>query len=222
MTRIFLALSLALNFLVIAWVIKNPFDQNSLFRVERIIDGDTFVLDTKQQIRLQNVNAPEAGLCGSLEAKSKLESLLSGQSVSLAGDTTDKFGRRIALVYQGDTLINEQMLLSGWGRFVNAYSVENDRLKIAAAHARDQNLGVYSPLYLQQTNPENSDCVIKGNVREGKKTYFFPGCGNYSNVILELDQGDAWFCTESQAQKSGFTKAVNCHDKPFIPNGTGN
>jgi len=215
MTKIFLALSLALNFLVAAWFIKKPPVKNQLFQVERIIDGDTFVLTTKQQIRLQNVNAPEPDLCGGLEAKSKLESLLSNQSVSLVGDNTDKFGRRIALVYQGNTLINEQILRTGWGRFISAYSSENDRLKTASHHARNHHLGVYSSICLQQTNPADPKCSIKGNVREGKKTYFFSGCGNYSNVILELDQGDQWFCTESEAQAAGFTKAINCHDKKF-------
>ncbi len=213
-----IALSLALNFLLLAQKIKEkPSTQTSLFQVERIIDGDTFVLTTKQQIRLQNVDAPEEGFCGYLEAKSKLESLLYGQSVSLVGDSTDKFGRRISLVYRGDTLVNEQMLSSGWGRFTSAYSSQNDRLKLASAHARDQNLGVYSSLCLQQTNPDNPDCIIKGNVREGQKTYFFPGCGNYSNVILELDQGDQWFCRETEAQDAGFSKAVNCYDKVFSP-----
>ncbi|MBU1088291.1 thermonuclease family protein [Patescibacteria group bacterium] len=215
MTKIFLALSLALNFIITAWLIKGSPIQEQYFQVERIIDGDTFILNTKQQIRLQNLNAPELNLCGGLEAKSKLESLLSGQSVSLIGDITDKFGRRIALVYQGDILINEQMLHSGWGRFTSTYSDQNDRLKIAATHARDNNLGVYSSLCLQQTNPTDPKCSIKGNVREGKKTYFFSGCGNYSNVILELDQGDQWFCSEAEAQSAGFTKAINCYTKKF-------
>lgn len=217
MTKIFLALSLALNFLVVAWLVKKPPEGFSLFQVERVIDGDTFVLTSKQQIRLQNVNAPEEGLCGSLEAKSKLESLLSGQSVFLVGDNTDKFGRRLALVYIRDTLINEQMLASGWVKFTSAASAENERLKLAGQFARDQNLGVYSSLCRQSTNPDNPDCSIKGNHGERENIYSFPGCGSYANTILELDEGDQWFCTESQAITAGFAKAVNCHDKTFSP-----
>ncbi|MBU1130214.1 hypothetical protein KKE45_02730 [Patescibacteria group bacterium] len=72
MTKIFLALSLALNFIITAWLVKGSPNQDQHFQIERVIDGDTFILDTKQQIRLQNLNAPELNLCGDLKAKSKL------------------------------------------------------------------------------------------------------------------------------------------------------
>ena len=162
-----------------------------------------------------SVNAPEVGLCGSDQATAKLTELISGKKVRLKGEINDHYGRFLALVYVGDVLINEQMILSGWARFTSTASSESENLKAAFQKTKDQKLGVFSSLCFQTTNPKNSKCNIKGNVKEGKKTYFFPGCGNYSNVALELDQGDQWFCSESQAVNSGFIKSANCYDKKY-------
>lgn len=162
-----------------------------------------------------SVNAPEVGLCGATEATAKLTSLISGQRVRLVGDLNDHYGRFLALVYIDDMLVNEQMILSGWARFTSTASVESEKLKSAFQQAKSANLGVFSPQCYQSVNPANSKCKIKGNVREGRKTYFFPGCGNYSNVALELDQGDAWFCSEASARSAGFTKAANCYTKVY-------
>lgn len=214
------AFAAALNFLSAAYFLnKEPVSPADIqFVVDRIIDGDTLVLATGQRIRLQNIDAPEETFCGYDQAKQQLESLLpAGVSLHLTGDYVDRDGRRIALVYLGDILINEKMLLSGWAKFTSATSSENDRLKAAGEFARHQKLGVYSSLCRQSTNPNNPDCSIKGNHGERENIYSFPGCGSYPNTILELDEGDVWFCTEDQAAAAGFTKAKNCLDKVFSP-----
>lgn len=216
MLKVFLFLSLVLNFLFGFYLLQPPVS-TQIYSVKKVIDGDTFVLTSQQQIRLHNINAPELNLCGGPQAKSKLESLITDKTVRLVGDTTDIFGRRIALVYVGDILINEQMLLSGWGKFTSASSSENDRLKSAGETARDQKLGVYGSLCRQSVNPLKPKCSIKGNHGERENIYSFEGCGSYPNTVLELDEGDAWFCTEAEAQAAGFTKAANCYQKIFSP-----
>ncbi|MFA6250752.1 MAG: thermonuclease family protein [Candidatus Shapirobacteria bacterium] len=164
-----------------------------------------------------SVNAPEINLCGSPEAKEVLQKLLpSGQKVRLVGDINDHFGRLLSLVYLPDnTLVNERLILSGWARFTSTASAESSRLQSAFQSTKAKKLGVFSPKCLQAHNPENPKCTIKGNIKDGRKTYFFSGCGNYSNVALELDQGDQWFCSESDAQAAGFVKSENCYDKKF-------
>ena len=165
-----------------------------------------------------NVDAPEENLCGYQQAKDKLASLLQGKQVKLVGKDNDSFNRFLALVYLPDgTLVNELMLNSGWVRFTSNASIESARLQKAGATAKAAKIGIFSALCFQSVNPDNPDCSIKGNVKDGKKTYFFEGCGNYSNVELSLDEGDRWFCTEAQAVSAGFTKSKNCLDKKFIP-----
>ncbi|MCX6816729.1 MAG: hypothetical protein NTZ93_02610 [Candidatus Beckwithbacteria bacterium] len=89
----------------------------------------------------------------------------------------------------------------------------------ATKKARAAKLGVFSELCTQRFNPENSDCQIKGNIKlnsadisqnSGEMTYYFPGCGYYNKVDVQLHNGDSWFCTEAEARKAGFTKAKNC------------
>ena len=208
-------MSIIFNFLLAIFLVKTKTPSPTTYSVQRIIDGDTFIVDDSRQIRLMSVNAPEAGLCGADEATALLTKLIAGKKVRLAGELNDHFGRFLALVYVDDQLINEQMILSGWARFTSTASPESEKLKTAFQSAKADNLGVFSPMCYQKTNPDNSKCDIKGNVREAKKTYFFPGCGNYSNVALELDQGDQWFCSEKEAVKAGFTKAVNCYSKTY-------
>jgi micrococcal nuclease len=216
LTKIFLTLSIIFNLLLGIFLVKTKVPSPTLYSVQRIIDGDTFVVDEPsmsagRQIRLMSVNAPEVGLCGADEATALLTKLLAGKKVRLAGELNDHFGRFLALVYVDDQLVNEEMILSGWARFTSTASIESEKLKAAFQSAKSANLGVFSPKCYQSKNPLNSKCDIKGNVREGSKTYFFPGCGNYSNVALELDQGDQWFCSEKEAVKAGFTRAANCH-----------
>lgn len=215
MLRIFLIISLVINFVLGFLFLKPRPISTNLYQVDRIIDGDTFVLTNKQEIRLMSVNAPEVSLCGSQEATDKLTSLISGKKVKLEGDLNDHFGRFLALVYVDDQLINEQMILSGWARFTSTASSKSEVLKEAFQKSKTEKLGVFSSKCYQNTNPKNPKCNIKGNVREGKKTYFFQGCGNYSNVALELDQGDQWFCSEKEALSAGFVKSANCYSKIY-------
>lgn len=215
MLKLFLAVSVVLNFILGFFFLQSKSAPTNLFQVERIIDGDTFIIEGNRQIRLMSVNAPEVGLCGSQQATEKLSSLISGKKVRLEGEINDHFGRMLALVYIDDKLVNEELILSGWARFTSTASSASEKLKSAFQQAKDQKLGVFSSLCYQTTNPDNPKCSIKGNVREGKKTYFFPGCGNYSNVALELDQGDQWFCSENQALTAGFTKSANCYNKKY-------
>lgn len=213
--KIFLAVSVVINIILGFLFFQSKTIPSDLIKVERIIDGDTFIVEGNRQIRLMSVNAPEVGLCGSTEATEKLTSLISGKKVRLEGEINDHFGRFLALVYIDDQLINEQMILSGWARFTSTASSESENLKAAFQKIKADKLGIFSDKCYQTINPQNPKCNIKGNVKDGKKTYFFPGCGNYSNVALELDQGDKWFCSETEAASAGFIKSANCYSKKY-------
>jgi len=219
MTRVFLILSVILNFFLGIFFIRSQVPAERLYTVAEVIDGDSFILvENKQSIRLMNVNAPEEGLCGYQQAKDELTSLLTGKQVKIIGKDNDSYNRFLALVYLPDgALINEAIIRSGWARFTSNASLESARLQKAGAETKALKIGVFSSLCAQNTNPKNPKCSIKGNVKDGKKTYFFQGCGNYSNVALALDEGDQWFCSEAEAVIAGFVKAQNCYSKMFVP-----
>lgn len=196
---------------------KNLKKTGIFVKVIEVIDGDTFVTENKQRIRLVGVDAPEMGLCLSEEAKEELKDLVENKEVGLKEAFADKYGRLVALIYKEDKLINETMLTKGFGRFDGAKNSQSETLKEAYEKAREENLGIFSTTCYQKENTENPECSIKGNIDKGngKKTYHFPGCREYDTTIVEKDLGEQWFCTEKEAQEAGYTKSSNCYDKNF-------
>lgn len=196
--------------------VENRKDDEGWQKVTRVIDGDTIELESKQQIRLNNLKTPEEGMCGYEEAKSEMEKLAMGKVVKVEGEFVDDWGRLLGLVYTKDYLVNLEMVESGWGKYNSNPTKERDRIREAGAEARKNNLGLFE-MCRQDENGENQECLIKGNNRDGYEThiYTFPGCMNYSNVIIDKDAGDGWFCSEEEAVEAGYVKAENCFGKEW-------
>ena len=187
-------------------------------RVIGVIDGDTFVLEGKVRLRLRHIDAPELEFCGGKEAKEKLESLVKEKEVVLKERILDQRGRPMALVYVGSTLVNEEILKSGWARYHSDNSSQKSVLKAAQESAKEKGIGIFSPKCLQKKNLENPKCAIKGNIHErGTRIYHFPGCAQYDFVIVEKDIGEGWFCSEEEAQKAGFERSKRCPEEKFKP-----
>lgn len=175
-----------------------------------VIDGDTFVTNNGQRVRLLSVDAAEMGRCMSKEAKVYLEKTIEGKQVVLDDVRADKYGRLLALVYLKDDLVNEEMLVNGLARFDGTKSQERDVLKEAYDKARQDKIGLFDKCY--QEDPEDEKCSIKGNIDKttGRKMYHFPGCREYVTTVVELDLGEHWFCSEKEAVEAGYVKSKNC------------
>ena len=54
-----------------------------------------------------------------------------------------------------------------------------------------------------------SGCFIKGNISmsSGRKLYHIPGMKDYGKTVIDKTKGEKWFCTESEAIASGWTRA---------------
>jgi hypothetical protein len=52
-------------------------------------------------------------------------------------------------------------------------------------------------------------CNIKGNInrKTGDRVYHLPGQKHYDEVTIEPEAGERWFCTEGEAQASGWRKS---------------
>ncbi|MGI6775904.1 MAG: thermonuclease family protein [Patescibacteria group bacterium] len=210
-----IALFLGLNNLNLRQEIQKLTAQN---KVIEVIDGDSLTLASKQRVRLANLDAPELEFCGGIEAKNKLESLTLNKTVRLEIIGHDNLNRSISLVYVDNTLVNEIVLKEGWARYDGSPSPEKEKLKQAYDYAFENRLGIFSPLCFSE-EPPSPKCLIKGNVDRhyGQKTYHFPGCSGYPQVMVEKDLGEDWFCSEKEAEKAGFTKSKNCYGKIYVP-----
>ena len=207
-TSVLLVVSVILNVFFYS-KIKNTSDINL---VERVIDGDTFVLSFGQRVRLRGVDSPEMEFCGSTEAKNALEEIILGKRVVLKDFFTDQYGRIEAFVYEGNRFVNLIMVSDGWARFDSNKTSQSSVLKEAFQNAQNSEKGIFSTLCRQKINLVNNDCKIKGNIEKNsiEKRYFFPGCQSYETTIVEKDLGESWFCTEKEAQAAGYKKGTNC------------
>jgi micrococcal nuclease len=118
--------------------------------VARVADGDTFRCSDGRRVRLTGIDSPESRQepYGG-EARNALVALLPiGRSVRLETDLAphDQYGRLLAYVWVGPTLVNEAMLLGGWAEL---YTVPPnvryvDRLKRAQKEAREKGAGLWA------------------------------------------------------------------------------
>jgi len=202
-------------FLLISFLVNIFFITRFLpgYFVKDVIDGDTFILQNGERIRLIGVNAPELGTCGSTESKTLLSSLVLNKPVRITEDSRDYYGRRMGLVYVGSMLVNPKIIESGWARPDYTKNSKNEEMKQAYKTAKEQNAGIHSTL-CKQVNPipPNSECTIKGNIDKASWDHFYhlPNCRHYNQIVLDEDIGEQFFCSEQEARDAGFILAPDC------------
>ena len=213
--------------------------EENLHKVLKVIDGDTFEIAGDDgadnvSVRILNISAPDRGECYFKESGKALRKLIKGKKVRLEKDVSgvDDFGRLARHVFlpsgteKGDNiLVGKYMVVNGFAkaiptppdfRYKTHYaSVENNAI--------ENDLGVWGNCknnlprdfdFAKTSNaqPTNANCVIKGNVSKmgAGKLYFLPTCPSYSQTRIDLERGEAYFCTEAEAQAAGFTKSPSC------------
>jgi micrococcal nuclease len=116
--------------------------------VQRVIDGDTFVLADGRHVRLAGINAPEVDACFGPQATGALRAAVEGKAVRLElGEkaATDIYGRTLAYVWRGSVLENEALVRAGDAR--EQYYGDNAKYRAryltAQAQAQAAHLGLW-------------------------------------------------------------------------------
>ncbi len=104
-------------------------DENKLYEVDYVTDGDTFKVKIGRHIetvRMLGIDTPETIdprkpiQCYGKEASDETKSMLTGQKVRLKlnpnREEKDKYRRYLAYVYLGDKFVNEDLLEQGFAR----------------------------------------------------------------------------------------------------------
>ena len=214
-------------------------DEKDYYLVTKVVDGDTIdvlIGTTTQRIRLIGVNTPEIVdprkpvECFGREASQKAREFLDNKIVYLEPDDTqdnhDKYGRLLRYVWRADGLFyNLEIIKQGYAyeyTYFTPYQYQAE-FKQAQAYAREHKLGLWAEDVCAAANntkisasassalPPNADCDIKGNVASsGEKIYHLPTCDYYAKTVINLEQGERWFCSEEEAVAVGWRKAQNC------------
>lgn len=192
--------------------------------VSEVVDGDTFQLTSGKRVRLMGVDAPEYNRCGGKEARELLSNLILKKQVIVEEEVQETFGRSLALVYTTkwyflkDQLVNKIIMEKGWARPDYRKNTQREVLTTAFHTAKDNNIGLWSPLCRSSNTsnmsntPNLTNCLIKANIDKAtyKKYYHLPGCKQYNQIIIEKDIGEQYFCTEDEATRAGFLKSAGC------------
>jgi len=99
----------------------NFLDESETGVVERVIDGDTIVINGTS-VRMLGINTPERGKKYYNEAKEFLETLVLNRTVKLeyGKDKFDKYGRKLAYVFVNSLNVNLELVKKG---YANPYFV---------------------------------------------------------------------------------------------------
>jgi micrococcal nuclease len=126
-----------------------------MFKVTRIIDGDTIEIENNIRVRYIGIDSPEAAIpnspieCFGKDASDKNKSLVLDKTVQLEKDIseTDKYHRLLRYVYLSDgTMVNEELVKQGYARS-KAYPPDikyQERFITAQKYAENNNLGLWS------------------------------------------------------------------------------
>lgn len=168
--------------------LSSSYSSRETVRVERVIDGDTLVLDDGRTLRLSNINTPEKNEKGYQEA---LEFLKNYENLTLELETlgVDRYQRTLGRIYTPDYL-NLEIVKSGIGRKFLVHDSEKSDFADAEEYAIKNSLGIWSKsehygCFKAKINPEKEiisllnicetlsmqDWTIKD---ESRKTYKLP------------------------------------------------
>ncbi len=113
----------------------------------KVSDGDTIKVTCngrKVKIRLYGVDTPETSQRHGLEATQYTKQVVLGKTVDIRVIDTDRYGRSVAMVMQGDLNLNEMLVRNGYAWVYGRYCKESfcDDFKSYEKRARQQHMGL--------------------------------------------------------------------------------
>ena len=98
---------------------------NRSTKVYRVIDGDTFITNKGDIIRMIGIDAPELQTLQGIESKMYLYNLIKDETITLQKDNyshnEDKYGRLLRYVYLNGQDVNLLMLKKGYAKQYNYF-----------------------------------------------------------------------------------------------------
>ncbi|HEY7639295.1 MAG TPA: thermonuclease family protein [Steroidobacteraceae bacterium] len=112
----------------------------------RVKDGDSLVAKIQgvaMEIRLAEIDAPELEQPYGHSAKQELAALAAGRQLVILPLDTDRYGRTVAHVWNGDTHLNAELVKRGAAWFYSEYA-RTEALYYDEQEARDAKRGLWA------------------------------------------------------------------------------
>jgi len=199
--------------------------QELLFKVIKVIDGDTIKLENGEAVRYIGIDTPETVhpsepvQCFGKEASDKNKELVEGKLVKFEKDITDrdKYGRLLRYVWVGDLFVNDYLVREGYA-YVYTYPPDvkySEQFVWAQQEARENNRGLWAGCLEQEgveempslpaepTPPKEGticsyntyNCSDFSNHTEAQGVFEY--CGGAANDIHRLDADKDGLACES-------------------------
>ena len=116
-----------------------------LWTVVKVSDGDTVWVkdgDERVKVRLDKIDAPESDQKWGKESREALAQMVMGREVELEGDKTDRYGRRLSVIWCEGREVNLELVKLGLA-WHYAYHDKTEAYREAEAEARREKRGLW-------------------------------------------------------------------------------
>ena len=191
----------------------------------RVVDGDTLEVDGVIY-RLAGIDAAEFSMscpssdggtwpCGK-EALQALEALVAAGPVACVGESTDQYGRTIAVCAAGGVELNDAMVRQGMAWAFLRYSVAYEAVE---AQARAARIGIWQSAaqppweyreeqWAKAQSSEDADCLVKGNISDRGRIYHTPWSPYFKRTKIDVAAGERCFADEGEAVAAGWRAPI--------------
>ena len=188
----------------------NTFENSEKGIVERVIDGDTIVVNGTS-IRLLGINSPEKGEKYSLESKEFLEEKVLGKEITIhfGKQKYDRYKRKLGYVFLGSKNINLESVKEGYSNIYfpsgkdNYYKIFSDAWnKCLTENINLCEKSIEKCIVLKEWDIKNQITILKNTCSEkidltgwsikdeGRKKYYFPETILYGYNEIKITEKD--------------------------------
>ena len=152
-----IVLIIGINYRFLDTKLVELLDESDTGIVERVIDGDTIVVNNNTHVRLLGINTPEKNEFYYQEAKDFLNNLTLNKTIKLeyGKEKQDLYGRTLAYIILDGKNINTEQVRNG---FANLYIYNNDKYTIELRQAWNECIAKEINL-CEKSNDECADCI---------------------------------------------------------------
>ena len=148
-------------------------------KVVRVIDGDTFEIESGERVRMIGINTPEISDIFGREAKQHLSDLILGKFVDLQKDNIsknrDRYQRLLRYVFLDGVDINNKMIFDGYAfAYLKYHFSKKQSYKSSQMIAQKRNIGMWGDEKNNNDIQQESTKVVE-NIGFSNKAYFIIG-----------------------------------------------